>query len=148
MIGITLQSHGGFDNFDGKPFMPRPPGNEFGEPFIPRPGDEFGDPVDYYDDNEHSSPLMNSRADPFSLQETDTSVLSSLHGPLGDLDDSLGSYGDSMTDYTMGPVLKAMLGEWSMGDELLSKRRKRKISREQQHNTDQYNTDYNDYVDN
>lgn len=73
---------------------------------------------------------MRSQGDPFGFPDTDTSILSSLPGPLGDLDDSLNSYSES---YVMGPVLKAMLEEWSMGDELLSKkRRKRKTSREQQ----------------
>lgn len=77
------------------------------------------------------------------FQDTDTSVLSSLCGPL-ELEDSLNSYRDD-SDYTMGPVLKAMLDEWSMGDEILSKkRRKRKISRGQQsacdQDVDQYTT--------
>lgn len=76
---------------------------------------------------------MRSHGDPFNFPDTDTSILSSLPGPLDELDDSLNSYGDSVNGYAMGPVLKAMLDEWSMGDELLSKkRRKRKISREQQ----------------
>ena len=76
---------------------------------------------------------MNSRNDVFGLHDTDTSVLSSLPAPFSDLDDSLGSYGDSHTEYSMGPVLKAMLDEWSMGDELLSKKkRKRKTSHEPQ----------------
>lgn len=129
---FVLQGPGRF-NHDDKPFIPYS-GDRFGEPFIPRPRDEFGDPVDYYDDGhstlgEMNSQLMNSRNEPFGFQDTDTSVLSSLHN----LDDSLGSYGDSHTEYTMGPVLKAMLGEWSMGEEMLSKkRRKRKISHEPQ----------------
>lgn len=118
-------------------FIPRP-GDEFGEPFIPRPRDEFGDPVDYDDDRSTmhgmNSPLSNSHADPFGIQDTDTSVLSSLQGL-----DSLGSYGDSTSEYTMGPVLKAMLEEWSRGEELLvKKKRRRKTSREQQ----QHESDY------
>lgn len=101
------------------------------KPFIPLPGDEFGDPIHYGDDTPHSlhSALMNgSHADPFGYQETDTSVLSSLQTP-HDLDDSLNSFGE---EYTMGPILKAMLEEWERGDELLvKKKRQRKISREQ-----------------
>ena len=106
-------------------FVPRPRD----EPFIPLPRDEFGDPVIVDGDNEiMNSQLIHSHADPFSLQDTDTSILSSLHEPL---DDS--SYGDSQTEYVMGPILKAMLHEWSQGDELLTKKkRKRKTSREQQ----------------
>lgn len=112
-------------------FIPRP-GDRFGEPFIPIPGDEFGEPLeDYGDQSTLNSPMMRSRTDPFGFQDTDTSLLSSLHG---DLDDSLNSYGDSSSGYAMGPVLKAMLEQWSMGDDLLSKkkRRTRKTSREQQ----------------
>lgn len=114
------------------------------QPFIPRPGDEFGEPLDYLNDGDadstmlHSmnSHMMNSHADgdPFNLQETDTSILSSL--PRGmDLDDSMNSYGDSaVAEYSMGPVLKAMIEEWSMGDELLAKKkRRRKSSQEQPH---------------
>lgn len=117
-----------------RPFYPRP-GGAFGEPFIPRPGDEFGEPLDEYGDQSTlNSQMMRAHVDPFGFQQdTDTSLLSSLHG---DLDDSLNSHsygGDSAKDYAMGPVLKAMLEEWSMGDELLSKKkRKRKISKEQQ----------------
>lgn len=122
------------DSRRGQPFTPHP-GDEFGEPFIPRPGDEFGEPLEDYDDDlsamhDMSSPMMRSRGgELFNFPDTDTSILSSLHN----LDDSLNSYSDSTMGYAMGPVLKAMLGEWSMGDELLSKkRRKRKTSREQQ----------------
>lgn len=94
--------------------------------------------MDYYDGNHTSvedlnSPNSHSRADPFiSHTGTDTSLLSSMHGPFGDPDDSLNSYGDSAVEYAMGPVLKAMMEEWSMGEELLvKKKRKRKTSREQ-----------------
>ena len=117
-------------------------GDEYdGQPFIPRPGDEFGEPLDYLNDGDadstmlHSmnSPLLNSHGgDPFGFQETDTSVLSSL--PRGDLDDSLNSYGDSAAaEYTMGPVLKAMIEEWSMGDELLAKKKRRRKSSQEQY---------------
>jgi hypothetical protein len=82
------------------------------------------------DDQDFNNMRMRSHhGDHFGFPDTDTSILSSLPGPLGDLDDSLSS---SMNGYPMGPVLKAMLEEWSMGDELLSKKkRKRKTSREQ-----------------
>lgn len=110
-----------------------------GEPFIPRPGDEFGEPLDDYGDADSTmlqsmnTPLLNSHGgDPFSFQETDTSVLSSL--PRVDLDDSLNSYGDpAKAEYTMGPVLKAMIEEWSMGDELLAKKKRRRKSSQEQH---------------
>lgn len=83
-----------------------------------------------------NTPLMNSHADPFGFQETDTSVISSLHTPPGgDPNGSLNSFGGSLNEYTMGPVLKAMLDEWNMGDELLAKRkRKRKTSSHEQLN--------------
>ena len=126
-------------NFN-EPFHSPHHGDEMSQPFIPRPGDEFGEPLDYLNDEEAEGAmlhgmnrsLMGSQHDPFSFQETDTSVLSSL--PRGDLDDSLNSYGDSSgAEYAMGPVLKAMIEEWAMGDELLAKKkRRRKTSHEQQ----------------
>lgn len=109
----------------GDPFA-QDQGREHKEPFIPIPGDEFGEPLTDYTDDDMNSPLMNSRANHFN-QETETSALSSF------FDDSLPSCSESaLAEYTMGPVLRAMLGEWEKGDEILSKKkRKRKISQEQ-----------------
>lgn len=121
-----LTSQGNFSR-DG-PFVPHSHSSsreDFREPFIPRPRDEFGDPIDDYEANQsiHSRLLQGEMA----FQETDTSLLSSLHSP----EDSLNSNGENPTEYSMGPVLRAMLDEWDKGDELLSKKkRKRKTSRE------------------
>ena len=41
----------------------------------------------------------------------------------------------SSHDYTMGPILRAMLEEWDMGDELLSKKKKKKHRSKQSLNT-------------
>ena len=127
---FTPQPHDEFSH----PFIPRPR-DQFGEPFIPQPGDEFGEPLDDTDYGNHSAlnsltgslaTQLRSHADHFGFPDTDTSVI----------EDSLNSW-EGTGDYSMGPVLKAMLEEWNMGEELLSKKkRRRKISQEQQLQSD------------
>jgi len=101
-------------------------GPSYKEPFIPIPGDEFGEPLrDCQDD--FGTTFMNRHTDPFSLPDTETSALSSGSG---DYNSELPrtSYED-LTGYRMGPVLQAMMEEWQRGDEVLSKKKKRKASR-------------------
>ncbi len=70
---------------------------------------------------------MNRHADPFGLPDTETSALSS-GSP--DYNDMCHTSGENLTDYSMGPVLQAMMEEWQKGDEILAKKKKkRKISR-------------------
>lgn len=68
--------------------------------------------------------------DPFQ-QSTETSALSSL--PMED------SNSDSIHDYSMGPVLKAMLEQWDKGEELLTKKKKKK--KHKNNNKDEYSND-------
>ena len=70
---------------------------------------------------------MDRHRDPFNIQDTETSALSSTSGDYNDLAQTSS---ENLPNYNMGPVLQAMLGEWQKGDAILSKKKKkRKVSR-------------------